>query len=140
MMHDDAVLCLGFTKDGEHLVSGGLDMRVMVWQIRTGKCLRKFEQVHSKGITSVAFSKDGSQVLSASFDNTVKIHGLKSGKTLKTFKGHTSFVNSAIFTHDGLNIISASSDGSVRVRLACPPLSQMYANKHHYLSHQALGR
>jgi len=72
MMHDEAVLCLGFSKDGEHLVSGGQDQKIKVWHIRTGKCLRKFDQAHSQGVTSVSFSKDGSQVLSSSYDHLVK--------------------------------------------------------------------
>jgi WD40 repeat-containing protein SMU1 len=87
MMHEAAVISLGFTKDGEHLVSGSADGTIKVWQIRSGRCLRKFVQCHTKGVTSVKFSKDGFKVLSTSFDTTVRVHGLKSGKTLKIFRG-----------------------------------------------------
>ena len=53
MMHEAAVIALGFTKDGEHLVSGAQDGTIKVWQIRSGRCLRKFVQAHTKGVTSV---------------------------------------------------------------------------------------
>jgi len=115
MMHKETVLCLNFSKDSEYLVSGSQDCKVKVWQIKTGKCLRRFEKAHTEGVTSVCFSKETSTVLSGSFDMTVRIHGLKSGKTLKIFRGHTSYVNDAIFTSDGRSVISCSSDGTIKI-------------------------
>eukprot|EP01121_Diplochlamys_sp_Union-15-3_P001863 TRINITY_DN11617_c0_g1_i1.p1 TRINITY_DN11617_c0_g1~~TRINITY_DN11617_c0_g1_i1.p1 ORF type:complete len:489 (+),score=92.88 TRINITY_DN11617_c0_g1_i1:140-1468(+) len=115
MMHKDAVLCLNFSKDSEHLVSGSQDGKIKVWQIKTGRCLRRFEKAHTEGVTTVCFSKETSTVLSASFDHTARIHGLKSGKTLKIFRGHSSYVNDAIFTSDGQNVLTASSDGTIKI-------------------------
>ena len=104
-MMEEAVLCLGFSRDSEMLAAGSEGGQVRVWKITTGQCLRKFEKAHSKGITSLQFSKDNSQILSASFDMTVRAHGLKSGKTLKEFRGHSSYVNGVMFSADGHNII-----------------------------------
>ncbi|KAL5727716.1 Serine/threonine-protein kinase smu1 [Ranunculus cassubicifolius] len=115
MMHDDAVLCLDFSRDSEMLASGSQDGKIKVWRIRTGGCLRRLERAHSQGVTSLVFSRDGTQLLSASFDSTARIHGLKSGKLLKEFRGHTSYVNDAIFTSDGSRVITASSDCTVKV-------------------------
>ncbi len=42
MMHDTSVLCLTFSRDSELLASGSQDGKVKVWQIRTGKCMRKY--------------------------------------------------------------------------------------------------
>jgi len=114
-MHDEAILCVNFTKDGECLVSGSQDGNIKVWQIRTGRCLRKFMNAHSEGVLSVSFSKDGFKILSSSFDHTVKIHGLKSGRTIKTFRGHNGFVYSAIWVKGGSQILSASGDGTIRL-------------------------
>lgn len=48
MMHDKAILSMNFSKDGEHMVTGDIDGQVKVWQIRTGRCLRKFPAAHTK--------------------------------------------------------------------------------------------
>jgi len=97
------------------LASGSKNGKVKAWQIKTGKCLRRFEQAHTQGVTCISFSKDNSQILTGSFDATVKVHGLKSGKTLKVFREHTSFVNECQFSADGLHVISCSADGTVRI-------------------------
>ena len=110
MMMEEAVLCLGFSRDSEMLAAGSEGGQVRVWKITTGQCLRKFEKAHSKGITSLQFSKDNSQILSASFDMLVRANGLKSGKTLKEFRGHTSYVNSVMFSPDGHNVIRYKSN------------------------------
>lgn len=114
LMHDDAVLSLDFSSDGDMLVSASQDGKIKVWRVDTGVCLRKFDRVHGNGVTSVKFSSDGSHVLSASFDGTTKIHGLKSGKTLKEMRGHTSFVNDARYFGESQKVVSASTDGYVK--------------------------
>eukprot|EP00850_Spirogloea_muscicola_P012130 SM000077S21604 [mRNA] locus=s77:424787:429886:- [translate_table: standard] len=115
MMHEEAVLCVNWSKDSEMLASGSQDGKIKVWRLRTGQCLRRFENAHSQGVTSICFSRDSSQLLSASFDTLARIHGLKSGKTLKEFRGHSSYVNDAIYTSDGGRVVTASSDGTVKV-------------------------
>ncbi|CAI7861397.1 unnamed protein product, partial [Closterium sp. NIES-54] len=72
MMHEEAVLCVGWSRDSEMLASGSQDGKIKVWRVRTGQCLRRFDKAHSQGVTSVAFSRDGSHLLSASFDGTAR--------------------------------------------------------------------
>lgn len=115
MMHDEAVLCLDFSRDSELLASGSQDGMIKVWKIATGQCLRRLERAHMKGVTCIAFAKDGTQVLSGSYDNTIRIHGLHSGKVLKEFHGHQSFVNDVCYSADGSKVISCSSDGTVKI-------------------------
>lgn len=115
MMHDDAVICIAFSKDSEYLASATISGNIKVWKLTTGACVRRFNAAHTQGITSLCFNRDGSQLLSTSYDNSIRLHGLKSGKTLKEFKGHTSYVNGAIFSRDGNMIISVSSDGTARL-------------------------
>ncbi|PWA68415.1 transducin family protein / WD-40 repeat family protein [Artemisia annua] len=72
MMHDDAVLCIEFSRDSEMLVSGSQDGKIKVWRIRNSQCLRRLENAHSQGVTSVSFTRDGRQILSTSFDGTAR--------------------------------------------------------------------
>ena len=46
MMMEEAVLCLGFSRDSERLAAGSEGGQVRVWKITTGQCLRKFEKAH----------------------------------------------------------------------------------------------
>lgn len=128
MMHEDAVLCLCFSYDSDYLASGSQDGKVKVWDIKTGKCVRKFESAHTKGVSCLCFAKDGTQLLSGSFDQTLRyypsklyiliilrIHGLLSGKTLKMFRGHNSFVNDCSFNPEATKVLSVSSDGTIKI-------------------------
>ena len=115
MMHEEAVLCSAFSRDGEFLATGAQSGQLKVWKVSTGLCVKRFNPAHPQGLTSVCFSRDSTQLLTASFDQSARIHGLKSGKTLKEFRGHTSYVNSATFNKDGANILTASSDGTIKL-------------------------
>ena len=109
-MHDSAILAVTFSNDSELIASGDQDGCIKIWQIKTGKCIRKFGQGHGKGVTSLRFH--GTQIVSTSFDNTVRIHGIKSGKSLNIFRGHASFVNSVCFLGFGVRSSSSSSSSS----------------------------
>lgn len=111
----DAVLSLAFSRDSEHLATGGASGAIKVWSIGSGTVVRAFDGAHSGGVNCLQFNRDGTQLLSGSYDFTVRIHGLKSGKRLKEFKGHGSFVNAVTFSADGHQVISGGSDGSVKI-------------------------
>lgn len=115
MANGDAVLSLAFTRDSEHLATGGNSGQIKVWSVSTGKTIRAFEVAHSGGVNALQFNRDGTQLLSGSYDFSVRIHGLRSGKMLKEFRGHSSFVNALTYSADGHHIITGGSDGSVKI-------------------------
>lgn len=43
MLHECDVICLAWSKDSELLVSGDSKGGVKVWQVSTGKCVRRFK-------------------------------------------------------------------------------------------------
>ena len=70
-------------------LSGGgfrrFDNYVSVWEVSTGKVLRKLEG-HSRPVTSVAFSPDGRLILSGSKDRTLRLWEVATGRHLRTLK------------------------------------------------------
>ena len=56
MMHDDAVLALAFSRDGERCACG--DKAGHPVHVASGKCARRFEHAHGTPVSCVAFAKD----------------------------------------------------------------------------------
>lgn len=85
--HEDTVMCLDSTEDGEIIVSGSKDNTGLVWRRNINNSLRKASQLlgHTGAVTSVALTpKTGAFVLTASADRTVKMWKLK-GLLLKLY-------------------------------------------------------
>src|SRR5581483_8379988 len=63
--HNNWVKALAFSADGKRALSGGADFSVRLWDLETGKEIKRFDG-HEADVTSVAFSPDGKFALSGS--------------------------------------------------------------------------
>lgn len=59
------------TESGNTFVSGSCDRTLMIWDIRTGRCVQEFDG-HESDINSVRFYPSGDAVASGSDDATVR--------------------------------------------------------------------
>jgi WD40 repeat protein len=100
--------------DGRHLVTGGRDEAVRLWNATTGECLRTFTG-HSDRVLAARIRADGQHVLSASADHTLRLWNAKSGESLQTLTGHTGPVAAVCFGPDGRAAASAGWDHTVRL-------------------------
>ena len=48
MLHDSAVLCVTFSSDSELIASGDQEGCIKIWQLKNGKCIRKFGKAHTQ--------------------------------------------------------------------------------------------
>ncbi len=65
--------CMAPSPDGRHvLVSPSRDNMVRLWEVSTGRQVRRFEG-HSRGVNCVAFSSDGKTIVTGSNDKSVRL-------------------------------------------------------------------
>jgi WD40 repeat protein len=99
---------VAFTANGQRAITGGGSMfdrggpaaSLQLWDLRTGKEIRRFEG-HTKDVRRVALSPDGKRLLSGSFDGTMRLWDVQTGKELKRFAGPGHFVEAVAFTPGG---------------------------------------
>ncbi len=109
--HTSNVNSVCFSPDGKYALSGSADHTLRLWEVGTGKELRRFEG-HTLGVQSVCFSPDGRYALSGGQDNTLRLWEVETWKELLCFEGHTTKVNSVCFSPDGKYALSGASNFS----------------------------
>ena len=112
--HEDAVLTVAFSSDANYVLSGGQDKLVFLFEVATGKVLRKFTGFKSD-IRSVAFQKDGARFFTASMDGLLKQYCFKSpNEQVARFSRNQSSVI-AISLGAENNLITSCDDRSLRL-------------------------
>ncbi len=68
--HTDGIYCMAFSPDGKILASGSPDQSVILWDVASGKAIKKIDGIGSTPI-SIAFSPDGKHVAWGTHDHTI---------------------------------------------------------------------
>jgi WD40 repeat protein len=103
------VKAVAFSADGLRALSGSIDDLVRLWDVETGKEIRRFEG-HTGSVFSVAFSPDGRYALSGSIGDAVRLWEVKTGKELRRLE-HKHLIDRVAFSPDGSRLLAASRDG-----------------------------
>lgn len=94
-----------------HLVSGGDDFAVIVWDRTTGESGRL--EGHQGKIAALDMSPDGDWIASASWDGSIGLWPVAGGAA-RFLKGHDAAVTDVAFAHGGQLLYSSSADGTLR--------------------------
>lgn len=105
---DGFVCSVAFAPDGKLLASGGWDDCIRLWDVATGKEVRKID-AHKAMVTRVVFSPDGKFLASrGGIDGTAKLWDPTTGTLLQKFTGLNK-INPWRFNHDAALAISPDS-------------------------------
>lgn len=112
--HTQDVRALAFSRDGTHIVTGGDDGLIKIWEAATGRELLSFR---GRGaVSGVAFSPDGTRIATANPDRTATIWNAATGAEVLSFHGHEhSAVTAVAFNPDGTLLATSSLDRTARL-------------------------
>ncbi|XP_049581963.1 autophagy-related protein 16-1 isoform X2 [Syngnathus scovelli] len=114
--HDGEVNAVRFGPGSRVLATGGMDRRVKLWEVVSGRCEPKGALTGSNaGITSIEFDSTGSYLLAASNDFASRIWTLDDYRLRHTLTGHSGKVLSARFLLDNARIVSGSYDRTLKL-------------------------
>lgn len=105
----DVALDVKFSPDGSWLAAGGSDNAIRIFDVSTGKEVRKIEQ-HANWVMAVAWSPDGQRLASASRDKTTRAYEAVSGEMLSSYMTHEEPVFGVAFAGGTNNIASVGRD------------------------------
>ena len=104
-----------FLPDGERLLSTGADRHLRLWDLATGREVRRFDGLrgHAAG---VAISPDGCRALSGGLaDQNLRLWDVATGRELYHYEVPHVWLTRGAFTRDGRQAIWAAFDGALRV-------------------------
>ncbi|KAA6400531.1 MAG: hypothetical protein EZS28_003938 [Streblomastix strix] len=112
-IHHQAVSCLNFNANGQHLTTGSNDMSVKVWDMRHKQVVQSYK-IHSNNVNAALFSPDGKYLFTGGEDGICNVVDLGEGKVVKQFS-HDGPINTIALHPLDLIMATGSSDRTSKV-------------------------
>jgi WD40 repeat protein len=105
-MHPGGVTALAFSPSGKMLATGGPDRIVRLWDVSTGRELRRFVG-HKDALTAVVFLRDGSRLASGSKDGGLNLWNVATGEQVRSLFHLETPLQDLAVSGDGTRLVSA---------------------------------
>jgi WD40 repeat protein len=109
--HEGGVLSIEFSPDGKFVATGGLDGKVLMWNVN-GQQIGEVK--HQEAVSIVRFSPDEKLLATGWADGTIRILNTQ-GQEVAQSEGHQGAISSLSFSSDGQTLVSGGVDGIIRV-------------------------
>ena len=106
--HEEGIVSLHFSHDGQLLATGSFDNTVLLWDVNSGKEIRRLGNPPNNhaialsgplaGVLSVEFSPDDRYLASSYIDTKIRLWRVSTGQLLTVFSGHEEAVLSITFS------------------------------------------
>ncbi len=104
--HTDEVNSLSYALNNKYLLSGSSDKTAIIWDVLTGKAIRKLEG-HNWKVTTVAFSLDSKYAVTGSTDGSVRLWDVETGKLIRIYLAGVTSVSTVAMSPDITQVASA---------------------------------
>ncbi|HFA48218.1 MAG TPA: WD40 repeat domain-containing protein [Bacteroidetes bacterium] len=116
--HQNSVFSLAYSPDGKHLLSGGRDAYLNIWEIENNCKKTASNPAHWFTINDIVFHPGGHLFATASRDKTIKIWDAKNFELIKVLEGardggHFNSVNKLLWHPHENTLISCSDDRTI---------------------------
>lgn len=124
---DDFVEAVAISPDGKHILSGGVNRALRLWDVNGGPPLKVLRDPGMEIIRGIVFLPDSRRAIvggggvikggneSDGADFKLRMWDVETGKVVKTFEGHTAKVYGLGLSENGKTLVSAGNDKVVRV-------------------------
>jgi len=103
---------VAISPDGSRVATASQQGLTSVWDTRTGRLVRDFEDAKS-GVEAVAFSPDGAMLATGGEDSGVRIWDIVRDRRANLLFGHTNPVDHVVWSPDGHVVASSDAAGMV---------------------------
>jgi WD40 repeat protein len=110
--HSGEVFCCAFTRDGSHVVSGGWDGNLRLWESASGIQAAAFQASH-KPISACTTSPDGKYLVSGCLEGFLMRWDAATHERASKILAHSRPISAITYTADGNLLATASWDRSL---------------------------
>ncbi|XP_043928504.1 F-box-like/WD repeat-containing protein TBL1X isoform X3 [Protopterus annectens] len=111
--HKGPIFALKWNKNGNYILSAGVDKTTIIWDAHTGEARQQFP-FHSAPALDVDW-QNNTTFASCSTDMCIHVCRLGCDRPVKTFQGHTNEVNAIKWDPSGVLLASCSDDMTLKI-------------------------